>query len=173
MTALGGVLPDPHESRGIPWHRLVGRTLAGETVAIGVDDRGRLRVMAHNETGCREVLARQEHVLSAWNAWASEACERLADELVCWVRRVPEGEAPRSQPLTSSSLTSSPLSASPRAGRPDDPAQAEDPELTRLRPRAASIIGDGVVDPALAEALIAACSRALREADQKEHGGQT
>ena len=81
-SPAGALLPTARWRGGPTWRRVVGRTLAEVTVPVGVDESGTLRVMAQNEAARREILARGEHVVAAWNTVRGEQASRLA----CWVR---------------------------------------------------------------------------------------
>ncbi len=84
-SQVGEVLPTARWRRQPAWRRVVGRALAELTVPVDVDESGVLRVMAVNETARREVEARADHVIAAWNA-VSAPVRGYAERLSCWVR---------------------------------------------------------------------------------------
>jgi len=80
------------------WRQLVGRTLGELTATLGVNAAAELRIMAGNDAARREVLARDSHILAAWNAVARQRGTPEAQTLVCWVNtRVGRKVRPRVQ----------------------------------------------------------------------------
>ena len=63
----------------------MGRTLGETTAVVDVNDEGQLRVMARNDAVRREVLARAEHIIAAWNTLARDRGGAVARGVVCWV----------------------------------------------------------------------------------------
>ncbi|MGM0575103.1 MAG: hypothetical protein ACQEXJ_05165 [Myxococcota bacterium] len=150
LAAVSDLLPRARWARRASWQTLVGATLAESTALVGVDDEGRLRVMAANETACRELLAREAHVLAAWNARATRLRARRAETLVCWVR---PGLKTRPAPRTG------PAPEPP----PPEPRQVE----------AAEILVGEVRDPGVRSALVEMRARALRRAERERSGGES
>ena len=145
--ALGGVplaelIPRRFRPSQLAWRAAVGATLADVTREVGVRD-GVLRVVAANDAARREVEARCDHVLAAWNAAAGSVGARPARDLRCWVGATD-------------------VAAEPRAGRPGpgpNPRTAA-PVAPAFVAVAASEMA-AVRDPGVRAALIAARSRAL------------
>jgi hypothetical protein len=86
MTSMSDLLKRVTPDHGVDWGVVVGATLAGLTVPLGVNDAGILRVMAVNETAERELQARAESLVAVWNLAAEREGTRLAQSLQSWVR---------------------------------------------------------------------------------------
>lgn len=139
VTHVGQVLPSRYRGSRHTWQALVGATLGGVTVLVGVSPEGKLRVMARNEAARSELAARAAHVLSAWNAVARTLGARQALELECWVNLDLKPQAP--------------VERSPRAPvRPPDQALVTQAEAD-IR---------GVTDAALRSALVRARAKHLQ-----------
>ncbi len=117
------------------WRRLVGQTLGEVTASLGVNEQGALRIMAGNEAACREVLARDSHVLAAWNAMAVRLGGRRAERLVCWVNPQVGRNARRAHPEVTPTARATEPAARPAAALDQDlarrlaPAEVADPEI--------------------------------------------
>jgi hypothetical protein len=102
MTTVSELLARVTPDHGVDWAVVVGSTLGGLTVPLGVNDAGVLRVMAVNETVQRELQARTESLLAVWNLAAEQQETQRAQSLQCWVHAglVTRGHAPRSREST-------------------------------------------------------------------------
>lgn len=147
LIRAGTLLPrsasDPASRWGnATWDRLVGPTLAAESALVGLDGSGTIRVATRNETARRELLARADAIVAAFNAQADALRSRRAERLVCWVAA---GFYKRREVAATTP-------AAPRA--PADPI-----ELARARSEVSAIAPD--VDPVLADALARIRAREL------------
>jgi hypothetical protein len=135
---MGEVLRDARWRGRTSWQQLVGATLADATALVGIDAAGTVRVMARNETAQRELMAREGHLLAAWNAMAGGPKGRRALKIVCWLR--PD-------------LVTRPAPEPTRPRRTTEPSAAQRTE--------ASAGAAAVRDPRLKAALIDARARSL------------
>jgi len=130
----------------------VGPALAQVTALVGLRrEDGTLRCVAANEAALHDLLARQAHVLAAWNAVASARGGPRAQRVEAWVAADfrPQGVPnPPHQPLA------------PLAPPTAEPTSAGDQAQGRYWRQAAQE-AEGVSDPALREALIRLRARAL------------
>ena len=137
MVRAGDVLPRAAVQWKHSWQALVGATLAEVTALVGITDDGTVRVIAGNEAAQREILAREHHLVAAWNVLATKLRARKAKRFSCWVN--PGFEAPQ--------LTRRRAPAARSEIAPDLP----DEFLEEAAP-----VAREVGDPRLAEALIRA-----------------
>jgi len=67
------------------WERLVGPMLAAETALVGRDRHGVLRVAARNEAARREIVARADDIVAAFNLQAQALGAATVSGVACWV----------------------------------------------------------------------------------------
>lgn len=141
-TGLGELLDAARGPAQAVWSRIVGSTLAREAALVGVGAAGgRLRVTAVNDTVRREIEARADFLLAAWNDVAAERGLSRASGIACRVdERVFSGMEPEIQP---------PAQKPPLEDRWVDAAEAD------IRP---------MQDPEVRRAVVEARARSLRAA---------
>jgi len=132
----------------------VGPAFADESTCLGVGPASELRVVAINEATQKELMAREEHLLSIWNSKAKAQHQKTADRLVCWVN----GDFFQGR-----------KEASNRKNRPTQSQQRtakmlREEELVPFLREAREEIAAAVSHPELREALIDLRARGLREA---------
>ena len=149
MTPVADLVRSVSSNHGVDWHGLVGALLGELTVPLGVNDVGVLRVMAVNETAMREVEARADSLMGAWNTAASLRGEREATSLQCWVR---EGLRPP---------------ATERGGRVERPSPREIP--VGLRADAEALTGP-MGNASVREALVEMRAKSLATRKDDEQG---
>ena len=86
MVSVADLVVKAAPKHGVDWHLIVGAGLAKLTLPLGVNDSGALRVMATNDTGLRELMAKAEIVLANWNMASVCSDARRAMTLESWVR---------------------------------------------------------------------------------------
>ena len=134
------------------WANTVGPALAQVTALVGLRrEDGTLRCVAANEAALHELLAREAHVLAAWNAVAGARGGPRAQRVEAWV-----AAGFRSQRVPSSPHQPPRPPAPPTA----EPPSTDDEALGRHWRQAAQE-AEGVSDPALREALTRLRARAL------------
>jgi hypothetical protein len=82
------------------WSVVVGAATARTSVCLGPNEQGALRVMTRTSSECEELLAREGYILAAWNQWAVEKRQPVAESFACWVYEGIYAEEPRGGPTS-------------------------------------------------------------------------
>jgi len=88
-----GLVAPRYRPPRIPWARVAGGALAEGSACLGVTASGELRVVAQNDATRRELLARADDLVSAYNLHARGLSLRPARVVVAWVGEVRHGHA--------------------------------------------------------------------------------
>lgn len=143
------------------WADTVGPSLAQVTALVAVERDGTLRCAAANEAALHDLLARQAHVLAAWNAVSRARGGPRAERLVAWVAahfRPQSPPAPRPGPSRGDPAMG-PAGTGPAHGAPAVAAE-QGRHWDRAKREAA-----GVKDPELRAAFVRLRARALARGD--------